>query len=81
MLARVLELELRGRTGAPAVLDLCTGTGVLGVVAARAGAAVTAIDVSRRAVLCARLNARLNGVRVEARRGDGAWVHRAYVAK
>jgi release factor glutamine methyltransferase len=70
MLARMLELELRGRPGAPTVLDLCTGTGVLGVVAARAGASVTAIDVSRRAVLCARLNARLNGVRVEALRGD-----------
>jgi release factor glutamine methyltransferase len=53
------------------VLDLCTGSGVLAVAAALRGArSVTAIDLSRRAVLTARLNARLNGVRVRARRGD-----------
>jgi release factor glutamine methyltransferase len=54
-----------------AVLDLCTGSGVLAVAAARLGAAkVVAVDVSRRAVLAARLNARLNGVTVDAVRGD-----------
>ncbi len=53
------------------VLDVCTGTGHLAVAAALAGARrVVAVDVSRRAVLAARLNARLNGVRVDARRGD-----------
>ena len=53
------------------VLDLCTGSGFLALAAARAGATeVVAIDVSRRAVAAARLNARLNGVRVSARRGD-----------
>jgi release factor glutamine methyltransferase len=53
------------------VLDLCTGSGALAVAAARHGAgSVTAIDISRRAVLTARLNARLNGVRVRALRGD-----------
>jgi release factor glutamine methyltransferase len=53
------------------VLDVCTGSGALAVAAARAGAGeVTAIDVSRRAVLAARLNAVLNGVRVRALRGD-----------
>jgi release factor glutamine methyltransferase len=53
------------------VLDLCTGSGVLAVAAARAGAGdVTAVDISARAVLAARANARLNGVRVDARRGD-----------
>ena len=31
---------------------------------------MTAVDVSRRAVLTVRFNARLNGVRVGARRGD-----------
>jgi release factor glutamine methyltransferase len=41
------------------------------VAAARGGAAeVTAVDVSRRAVVSTRLNARLNGVRVRALRGD-----------
>lgn len=53
------------------VLDVCTGSGAIAVAAARAGAeSVTAVDVSRRATLAARLNARLNGVRVEAVRGD-----------
>jgi release factor glutamine methyltransferase len=68
LLARHLCAQLRpGAT----VLDLCTGSGALAVAAGRHGAgAVTAIDVSRRAVLTARLNARLNGVRVRALRGD-----------
>jgi release factor glutamine methyltransferase len=53
------------------VLDVFTGSGVLAVAAALAGARdVTAIDISRRAVLTTRLNARLNGVRVRALRGD-----------
>jgi release factor glutamine methyltransferase len=52
------------------VLDLCTGSGAIAVAAALRGASVTAVDVSRRALLSVRLNARLNGVRVRARRGD-----------
>lgn len=53
------------------VLDPFTGSGILAIAAARAGAgATTAIDVSRRAVACTRLNARLNRVRVRALRGD-----------
>jgi release factor glutamine methyltransferase len=53
------------------VLDVCTGSGALAVTAALAGAAeVTAVDVSRRAVLTAGLNARLNGVAVRALRSD-----------
>ena len=54
------------------VLDLCSGSGALAVRAALGGGAreVTAVDVSRRAVLTIRLNAALNGVRVRARRGD-----------
>jgi release factor glutamine methyltransferase len=53
------------------VLDLCTGSGAVAVAAALGGAAdVTAVDVSRRAVLAVRLNAALNGVRVKALRGD-----------
>jgi release factor glutamine methyltransferase len=59
--------QLHGGT----VLDVCTGSGAIAISAALAGArSVTAVDVSRRAVLTARLNARLNGVRVEAVRGD-----------
>lgn len=53
------------------VLELGTGSGAIAIAAARGGAAsVTAVDVSRRALLCAWLNARLNGARVEARHGD-----------
>lgn len=52
------------------VLDLCTGSGHLAIVAALAGASAVAVDVSRRAVLSTRVNALLNGVRVTALRGD-----------
>jgi release factor glutamine methyltransferase len=68
MLARALRAE-RLRPGSR-VLDVCTGSGLLAVTAALDGADATAVDVSRRAVLCATLNARLNGVRVRALRGD-----------
>ena len=53
------------------VADVCTGSGLLAVTAAQHGAgAVSATDCSRRAVWTARLNARLNGVVVDAVRGD-----------
>ncbi|MDK1471952.1 class I SAM-dependent methyltransferase [Streptomyces sp. 549] len=53
------------------VLDMGTGTGALAMAAARSGAGrVTATDASARAVLTARLNARLNGLRVRVVRGD-----------
>jgi release factor glutamine methyltransferase len=53
------------------VLDLCTGSGFLAVVAAQSGAgSVTALDVSRRALAATWLNARLNGVRVRRVRGN-----------
>lgn len=53
------------------VLDVATGGGALAVVSARAGAAsVTAVDLSVRSVLTARVNAQLHGVRVRVLRGD-----------
>ena len=53
------------------VLELGTGSGAVGVAAANAGAgSVTVVDVSRRALATAWLNARLNGVRVKPRHGD-----------
>jgi release factor glutamine methyltransferase len=70
LLARVVREEI-GRAGSGSrVLDVCTGSGVVGVTAARAGADVTAIDVSCRAVAAAWLNARINRVRLRSRRGD-----------
>jgi release factor glutamine methyltransferase len=69
MLAAQLRQE-RLPAGAD-VLDLCSGGGVLAITAAQCGAgSVTAVDVSRRAVLAIRLNARCNGVRVNAVQGD-----------
>jgi release factor glutamine methyltransferase len=52
------------------VLDLCTGSGLLAATAARHGAQVAAVDVSRRAVLTARMTLRRFGCRGEVRRGD-----------
>jgi release factor glutamine methyltransferase len=51
------------------VLDVCTGSGVVALAAAATGASTTAVDVSRRAVLTVRWNARRQGLRVRARRG------------
>jgi release factor glutamine methyltransferase len=52
------------------VLDLCSGSGVVAIRAAQLGASVTAVDISWSAVAAVRLNARLNRVHVEARRGE-----------
>ena len=53
------------------ILDLCAGTGVLAMLAAREHRAdVVAVDISRRAILTTRINARLNGLTVTAIRGD-----------
>jgi release factor glutamine methyltransferase len=53
------------------ILELCAGPALAGISAARShGATVTTVDVSRRAVLNAAINGRLNRVPVRARRGD-----------
>jgi release factor glutamine methyltransferase len=67
----MLADEIRQQDLAPGarVLDLCTGSGVLALTAAECGAEATAVDVSRRALLTVRLNARRCGVRVRTRRG------------
>jgi release factor glutamine methyltransferase len=68
----MLADQLRRERLAPGVrvLDLCTGSGHLAVVAALYGASVVAVDVSRRAMVSVWLNGLLNRVRVTALRGD-----------
>lgn len=54
-----------------AVLDVGCGTGALSVLAASvAPRSTTAVDLSRRAVLAARINTAVRGLRVRVRRGD-----------
>lgn len=67
LLAEVVRARV---TPGARVLDVCTGSGVVAIAAARAGGRTTAVDISRRAVLAARVNARLNGVVVDAVRSD-----------
>jgi release factor glutamine methyltransferase len=52
------------------VLDVGCGSGVLAIVAARAGAVVTAIDINVHAVETTRSNAIANGVDVDALQSD-----------
>jgi release factor glutamine methyltransferase len=71
--SRLLAAQLGREPRLPgaSVLDLCTGSGLLAIEAARRGAReVTAVDVSLRAVIATTLNARLNSVRVRTLRGD-----------
>ncbi|WDZ87691.1 class I SAM-dependent methyltransferase [Micromonospora cathayae] len=53
------------------VLDLASGSGLVAVAAARAGAtSVRAVEIDERAVAAVALNAEANGVRVDAELGD-----------
>lgn len=69
---RLLMTALEGegvRPGAD-VLDLGTGSGALALRAAQMGGTVIAVDVARRAVATARLNAFLHHQRITVRRSD-----------
>ena len=59
--------DLRGRR----LLDLGTGSGLLGLVAARHGAQVTLLDISAAALMAAHANAARNGLKVEMLHSDG----------
>ncbi|XVV07374.1 HemK2/MTQ2 family protein methyltransferase [Actinosynnema sp. CA-248983] len=64
-------LSVAGVPEGARVLDVCAGTGVLGILAGLAGAAeVTAVDRSRRAVVAAWCNGRARGVPVRVRHAD-----------
>ncbi|KPC83999.1 MULTISPECIES: HemK2/MTQ2 family protein methyltransferase [Streptomyces] len=52
------------------VLDVGTGSGALALRAAQLGARVTAVDIARRAVVTARLNALLHRRRITVQRSD-----------
>jgi release factor glutamine methyltransferase len=65
------SLRLIGVAPGARVLDVGTGTGALAMAAVQAGAGhVTAIDVSRRAVLAARFNTRVRRLPVRVEHGD-----------
>lgn len=69
---RLLAQALRAEkiTAGMDVLDICTGSGALALLAARTGARVTATDISRRAVMTARMNALRAGQRIRVLHGD-----------
>ena len=71
--SRLLAEVVAGQVlpGGANVLDLCTGSGIVAISAARRpGARVTAVDVSRRALATTRLNARREGVELRVLRSD-----------
>jgi release factor glutamine methyltransferase len=71
-----LLIDVMEKTGLAAghrVADLCTGSGVVAIAAARQGASVvTAFDIFPRAVRCARANALAAGVGAEVHLGSWA---------
>ena len=71
-LAEAALIDLRGRPGEPSLLDLCAGSGCIGLSLASLApdARVTLSDISREALDIARRNAHALGVRVELRHGD-----------
>jgi len=58
----LLLAQAMGDLGPGTGLDLCTGTGLIGLLMARAGMRVRAIDLNPRAVALALINARMNRV-------------------
>jgi release factor glutamine methyltransferase len=68
----VLEEALAALPGGGRALDLCTGSGILGVSLAleRPGASVVATDLSPDALVVARENASLLGAAIDLRAGD-----------
>lgn len=65
-------IDLRQRPGQPALLDLCTGSGCVGLSLASLAphARVTLADLSPEALEIARANQRALGLKVDVRQGD-----------
>ncbi len=69
MVQHLLEADLEGKT----VIDMGTGTGILGILAAMRGASkVTGIEIDEPAYLNALEHINLNGVKMEAINGDAS---------
>ncbi|MGH2959234.1 MAG: HemK2/MTQ2 family protein methyltransferase, partial [Solirubrobacterales bacterium] len=60
----------RGPAPGAFVLDVCSGSGIQGIMAARAGHRVVSVDSTPEAVRATFMNALLNDVELEALRGD-----------
>ncbi len=73
LMAEAVEEEIVRRkpgSGDISLLDLGCGSGLTAIVAAKAGAKVTAVDINENAVELTRKNAKLNGVNVHCLRSD-----------
>jgi release factor glutamine methyltransferase len=57
-----LLAEIVGKKAFGKVLDMGTGSGIQGIIAAKNGCEVTFADIDRNAIRCARLNAKLSNV-------------------
>lgn len=70
--SRILMEAFAERGPAPGsfVLDVCCGSGIQGIAAARAGHRVVSVDSEEEAIKATRLNARLNDVELDALRGN-----------
>lgn len=67
LLAEVVEKQrLEGKKA----LDLCCGSGLIGIIMAKHGAAVTAADINEGAAEITRANAAKNGVKLAAVKSD-----------
>jgi release factor glutamine methyltransferase len=60
----------RGPEPGSFVLDVCCGSGIQGIAAARAGHKVVSVDSEEEAIKATRLNALLNEVELDALRGN-----------
>lgn len=60
----------RGPAPGSFVLDVCCGSGIQGIAAARAGHRVVSVDSEAEAIKATRLNALLNDVELDALRGN-----------
>lgn len=65
LLIKALEVKPKQK-----VLEIGTGSGIIAIHCAKAGADVTAVDINPKAVECARLNAEQNNVKINILQSD-----------